>query len=291
MNNVADVVLGACVGDAVGAQLEFIKKKPIPSDLVQDAVKMRGGGFLDVAPGQITDDGELTICLARALQKNIDPMKLYRKWLQTDPIDVGITTKYAIQSGVPNDTTEANGALMRCSAIPAYYCGVKTYAEIAELAREDARRTHSSAVCQEATALYSVALAHVMVHKNPQAAIEEARKYAHGAAAQVILKWLDEAISAKDVLVFDGDTRDNIGWVRWGFTLAFYHLHQKHGFAEAIIDVITRGGDTDTNAAITGALLAAYWGRDKIPKKWLKSVCGCRVRPKWLQPTQFIASI
>lgn len=29
-----------------------------------------------------------------------------------------------------------------------------------------------------------------------------------------------------------------------------------------------RGGDTDTNAAICGALLGAVYGRDAIPAQW-----------------------
>jgi len=32
------------------------------------------------------------------------------------------------------------------------------------------------------------------------------------------------------------------------------------------------GGDTDTNGCIAGALLGAYYGYDKIPKEWIKSV-------------------
>ena len=40
----------------------------------------------------------------------------------------------------------------------------------------------------------------------------------------------------------------------------------------ALVDVVNRGGDTDTNAAITGALLGAYHGAEAIPEHWAKAV-------------------
>lgn len=39
-------------------------------------------------------------------------------------------------------------------------------------------------------------------------------------------------------------------------------------------------GDTDTNAAIAGALLGAVHGRDAIPPQWLRSILSCRPLPK-----------
>jgi hypothetical protein len=37
-----------------------------------------------------------------------------------------------------------------------------------------------------------------------------------------------------------------------------------------------RGGDTDTNAAICGALLGAVWGRNAIPAQWTEGVMNYR---------------
>lgn len=62
-------LLGALVGDAAGATLEFFEDDITPDD-VDRAMSMPGGGDLQVAPGQITDDGELTLCLAKALAES-----------------------------------------------------------------------------------------------------------------------------------------------------------------------------------------------------------------------------
>ncbi len=52
-------LLGALVGDALGAVLEF--QRLIGEKEVQNACTMPGGGVHKVGPGQITDDGELTL--------------------------------------------------------------------------------------------------------------------------------------------------------------------------------------------------------------------------------------
>ncbi|CAI5498198.1 unnamed protein product [Closterium sp. Naga37s-1] len=51
-----------------------------------------------------------------------------------------------------------------------------------------------------------------------------------------------------------------IGWVKWGFLLAFYHLLRRSSYEEAIEDTLMRGGDTDTNAAIVGGMVGALHG-------------------------------
>ncbi len=43
-------------------------------------------------------------------------------------------------------------------------------------------------------------------------------------------------------------------------------------FEEALIKVVNLGGDTDTNAAVAGALLGAQFGLDAIPKRWREKV-------------------
>ena len=44
-------VLGAFVGDAAGATLEFISYSKINKASVQKALKLLGGGHFDVGPG------------------------------------------------------------------------------------------------------------------------------------------------------------------------------------------------------------------------------------------------
>ena len=56
--------MGAFVGDAAGAYLEFENK--INKQEVDKAMMLKGGGKLNVGPGQITDDSEMAMCLLQA---------------------------------------------------------------------------------------------------------------------------------------------------------------------------------------------------------------------------------
>ena len=57
---------------------------------------------------------------------------------------------------------------------------------------------------------------------------------------------------------------------------ALWQLFAAENLEAAIIDTVMRGGDTDTNAAIAGALIGAVSGRGAIPDQWEKAVLNCR---------------
>jgi ADP-ribosylglycohydrolase len=48
---------------------------------------------------------------------------------------------------------------------------------------------------------------------------------------------------------------------------------------EGVVDTIMHGGDTDTNAAIAGALLGAVYGRERVPERWIRALLTCRPTP------------
>ena len=43
-------------------------------------------------------------------------------------------------------------------------------------------------------------------------------------------------------------------------------------FADAVVSVVSVGGDTDTNGAVAGAVLGARYGASAIPERWLACV-------------------
>ncbi len=60
-----------------------------------------------------------------------------------------------------------------------------------------------------------------------------------------------------------------------GFTLftagiALQVAGEGRGFEEGLRHVVGLGGDTDTNAAVAGALLGAAHGVDAIPPAWIE---------------------
>ena len=54
----------------------------------------------------------------------------------------------------------------------------------------------------------------------------------------------------------------------------------------AVVATVREGGDTDTNAAICGALVGAVTGRDGVPSQWQRMVLSCRPMPGYSHLTQ-----
>ncbi|MFW5696081.1 MAG: ADP-ribosylglycohydrolase family protein [Alkalispirochaeta sp.] len=66
------------------------------------------------------------------------------------------------------------------------------------------------------------------------------------------------------------------GWVRIAWQNALYQLRTAADPFEGIVDTVRRGGDTDTNAAIAGALLGAVYGASAFPPRWRGIVSSAR---------------
>ena len=46
-------------------------------------------------------------------------------------------------------------------------------------------------------------------------------------------------------------------------------------YEDCIFDTMCKGGDTDTNGAIVGGMLGAYFGREALPKDMVSKVLQC----------------
>jgi ADP-ribosyl-[dinitrogen reductase] hydrolase len=305
---------GALVGDAAGATLEFIGRKPTDEEVSQ-AMTMPGGGFLKVAPGQITDDGELTLCLARALakSKSFNDEKIarnYADWIRSRPFDVGMTTRHSLgcfldvewqdiclQEGYAAGMAQAayyrcleskaNGSLMRATPIGIWAHKLKPN-DVALIAREDSRLSHSNKSCRDAVACYSIAIAHLMNHLGDRKeAFDKAAEWADSNAVAEVCEWLDDAEQNIDV-----PYHPQIGFIKIAFVHAFRHLLLGTDYVEAIRETLAGGGDTDTNACIVGGLIGAADGAAHIPDAMKTAVLNCDTslgrhpRPDWLQAKQ-----
>lgn len=74
---------------------------------------------------------------------------------------------------------------------------------------------------------------------------------------------------------------DHMGFVRVAFRLAFWHLLHTDDVTTALVDVVNRGGDSDTNGAIVGALLGAAHGAQALPTPWVDRVLDVRPPAPW----------
>lgn len=296
-------LVGALVGDASGVTLEFYRGV-LTDVVVKDAMKMKGGGALNVAPGQISDDGELTLSLISALKGHKvtdtfpvkDVIASYSQWLKSEPFDCGFTCRKAfgtysrtgnIREALDevsrlNGQSEANGALMRATPIPVFYHQLPNKT-LALYARLDAQLSHPNKVCQDVNALYSIAIAELIRYpRDYEGAVMMVEEYVSTNDIHPTVKmWLED--SKKDLNDID-DCTVNIGHVKHAFTLAFHFLRIGDTYENAIYQTLLRGGDTDTNACIVGGMIGALYGFHGIPEEMRETVLDfdCSTHDPWI---------
>lgn len=93
----------------------------------------------------------------------------------------------------------------------------------------------------------------------------------------------------------------NIGYLHIAFHWSFNYLKNGIPYDIAIADILSKAGDTDTNAAIVGGLLGAQ-GINNIPEEWIEKVMKYdptalpthkrgRPRPEFLSPKHFLVPL
>jgi ADP-ribosylglycohydrolase len=80
---------------------------------------------------------------------------------------------------------------------------------------------------------------------------------------------------------------NNTGYVIHSLEIVLHSFIKYNRFERVVIDVIKKGGDTDTNACSAGGLAGLCYGERTIPSAWLnqlvkrKEICDLSVR--WAQ--------
>lgn len=282
-------LLGLLCGDALGAPVEFKDRDELRRRFPQGLPGLISGwgNTARIAAGDVTDDSEMAICLLESLcrcraYRAEDARSLYILWLNTEPPDVGLTTKSALR-GRPQPASQANGALMRIAPL-AVYSIIDESLDWQAAAAQDAAITHVHPRCVHANIIFTEALRLALCGNDAgvirSRALSRAEELGDGALVQRLR-------DARDKLP---DLEPHAGWVEIAFQAAFYlleHCRDASSVAPALCRLAAAGGDTDTNTAIAGALLGARFGLKALPEDWRQGVLsGSTKRPAGLRPTR-----
>jgi ADP-ribosylglycohydrolase len=132
--------------------------------------------------------------------------------------------------------------------------------------------THPHQVCQDASAAFIVALADTIRDGLDGAAAYEracAWDRQHGRSATVTA-----ALAAARHAPPSYQPKE--GHVLIALQNAFHQALHAPSFEEGVVATVMGGGDSDTNAAIAGALLGAIHGVAGVPAQWRETVLSCR---------------
>lgn len=269
-------MLGQLAGDALGSLVEFQTSDQIRHKYPDGVRKLEDGGVWNTIAGQPTDDSEMALILARMLVKDglYDPdraLEKYQYWLRSKPFDCGMTIRSGLREQL-NFDSQANGAMMRISPIGIFGARHPLRA-VGSWAIQDAALTHPNSVCLQANALFAMAIAHVIASDcGAKDLYQNIKQWAyHMYVAPTLMTAIKKAVNAPPT-----DYIRCQGWVLIAFHNALWQLLHAQNLEEGVVDTVMRGGDTDTNAAICGALLGAVYGIDAVPAQWLDSILNCR---------------
>lgn len=273
-------LVGLAVGDALGAPVEGWSHEDIVAAYGK-VTEFMPSQRLGIGPGEHTDDTAMMLCIARGIAANgcFDPEDVasrFLAWYLDEPIGIGRTTWVALgelQRGASwreagykahqklGGMSAGNGSIMRCAPI-----GLLDYKN-SDLLIQDSMNssliTHWDPKAQWGAAAINLSIAHLLQgHKKEDLLHRVSQKVAEDRVKEALLA----VENVEPSQVWSG------AFVLSTLQIALWCFLNKPSFEQAIEEAVNLGGDTDTNAAVCGALAGAYYGISQIPTRWLSGL-------------------
>ena len=258
--------LGMAVGDALGATVEFMTAPEITAQYGVHR-EIVGGGWLRLRPGQVTDDTEMALCIARAIDaaqgwSREAIAREFARWLKSRPVDCGDTCRKGIRAFMLHGSLETpynqwdggNGAAMRM--LPAALLALPDGELLKKYALEQARLTHHQ-VLSDAACLCIGSMLHLALL---------------GYSKSRLRKEADSLTTRHRQFGFIPYRGLATAYVADTLATVFHYFFRGRDFEECLVGTVNQGGDADTTGAICGMLAGAYYGMDAIPRRWLKKL-------------------
>jgi ADP-ribosyl-[dinitrogen reductase] hydrolase len=290
-DRVVGCVLGLALGDALGAPFEFRRAHDVPDPIPALEEPWRGQ-----PPGSTTDDTAMAMNLVRSLADRggldlDDVVRRHLEWLASDPPDVGALTRRVLSraaGGVPApeaaravweergpEVSAGNGSVMYCAPLGAADANRRN-ASLEEAPRLSGI-THHDERCTTAVLAVTLAVAGLVRGERPLRALEDAVAATIDRAGGEELEFLIGAAgTARPV---DGPDQGFVLFTAGLGLQALARVEDQTPVTAADVErelrrVVSLGGDTDTNAAVAGALLGAAAGAANLPARWLAKLRG-----------------
>lgn len=288
---VRDAVFGFAVGDALGLPVEYKSRSVLKNDPVYG---MRENGTHSQPAGTWSDDSSLSFIFMESLSDGYNVKDFCKKltdfyfrnhWTPHGKLfHLETSTKNAIErlsrgvspeeSGDFEDYATGNGALMRILPL-AFNVLDDEIAKRFQKVKEISSITHSNPKSVLACFIYIEFCIQLINGENKLMAYKKMQDNVNG----FIKKY---AILDKEVIVeYDRVLKNSIStYYESEIKASFYVVHsleavlwsfmKSKSYSECVLRAVNLGEDTDTNAALAGALAAIFYGGDDIPLEWVK---------------------
>ena len=269
LNKATAAYLGLAIGDALGATVEFLTPNEIRHQIGIHK-EITGGGWLRLKAGQVTDDTTMSLALGQSIltQGHVTAQaaaKAFDAWMRSKPVDIGNTVRRNLiqfrTTGNPaapaSEHDAGNGAAMRLLPV-ALACYGQPPEKTIFSSRAQAHVTHNNTL-SDAACETLIMMVQDLMSGNETIEVERER------ASQLV--------QDHPVFAYDRKRCDNpSGYIVDTVQAVFQSFFSTDSFEDCLTEVVNRGGDADTTGAIAGMLAGACYGRESIPKRWLKAL-------------------
>lgn len=251
---VRDCLYGQAVGDALGVPYEFRERGTF------ECRGMVGHGTHDQPAGTWSDDTSMALAVCDSYRRlgRVDEGDIrarFLAWYEDDAytcdrlFDVGNATATALRlgHGLAGERDNGNGSLMR--TVP--------------LAFTDASDDDVRAVS-------------AITHAHPTS-VEACVDMVHAARALLRGGSPREVASAYVDVDLPEDRVSSSGYVLSTFVASLWCLANTDDYASCVLRAVNLGDDTDTTAAVAGALAGIVYGIGGIPSEWVSALRGRQV--------------
>ena len=262
--------LGLALGDALGATIEFLTPREIAHQYGVHR-DIRGGGWLGLKPGLVTDDTTMSLALGASILADggevhaLSCARAFDDWMRGKPVDIGNTIRRNLiafrrtgnPSALSSEHDAGNGAAMRGLPV-ALATLARDEASVRAAVRAQAHVTHHNPVSDAACEFIALAVQD-FVRGEPLRHVYRQR------IAPFIEQFPEFAFRRRR-------RKNPSGWIVETMQAVLQALLETDSVESCLIDVTNRGGDADTTGAIAGMLAGALYGTSSIPPRWLKAL-------------------
>jgi len=277
LDKIQGMFMGVFLGDSLGAPTEFNRTMPYTGILEHKTfMNTQFQGKKELEPGQVTDDSELSLALLRTIIKDKgynrdNVIQSYLNWANsggwmigknTRKLLKGVTTikgyQYRMNKELEtpeNLRSQSNGTLMRCAPLALIWNN--------DAVIQDVNITNPNDINRDCGLVFVSALRLALTGSD-------------GMAIFNTVKTLSQTDQVKEVMgqverreIRKINEKKTKGWCVNALWCAMVVITTFTNYSEAMEWVITSqpGSDTDTNASISGGLLGAILGLDKMKKE------------------------
>ena len=282
---------GALLGLVAGNQLG-VPTEGMGSEAIRNAFP---NGLHDLAPppknSPYDDDAAMALLLGESLlaAKGFDATDVahrWVKWMKVDGRGIGWTTKRALtlidRGKEPFEAgrlahqespgrSAGNGSVMRCVPVALRYHD--DLDRLIRVSTQQAAITHADERCTWAAAAVNLA-ARELLHGNIYFIEEVLHRI--GDRAPRVLRDAIHRVPREGESDLPITRAGETGYVVHCVEIAFWFVAHDRTLEESLIHLAQAGGDTDTNAAVAGALLGARHGETALPPRWMDQLVGAQ---------------